>query len=88
MFKDVIGDNPESRILDFLLLYPHTGHTLAKIVKGTNLNYRTARKKIENLVKIGVVEVMHKDMKSRYYIINTDHLVSEFGKIADLWKRF
>ena len=88
MFRDVIGDTPESRILDFLLLYPHTGHTLAKIVKGTNLNFRTARKRVENLVEIGVVDVMHKDMKSRYYIINMDYLISEFEKIAELWKRY
>lgn len=88
MFRDVIGDTPESRILDFLLLHPHTGHTLAKVIKGTNLNFRTARKRMENLVKTGVVEVMHKDMKSRYYIINIDHLVGEFEKIGDIWKRF
>lgn len=88
MFRDMIGDTPETRILDFLLLHPHTGHTLAKIIDGTNLNFRTAQKKIRNLVEIGVVEVEHEDRKSKYYIINTDQLISEFEKMADLWRKF
>lgn len=88
MFKDVIGDTPESRILDFLLLHPHTGHTLAKIIDGTNLNFRTARKRIENLANVGAVAVVHEDKKSRYYIINTEHLLNEFEKITGLWRKY
>lgn len=88
MFKDLLGDIPESRILDFLLLHPHTGHTLAKIIEGTNLNFRTARKRIENLVNIGLVEIAHEDRKSRYYIINLEHLIGEFEKMADLWRKY
>ena len=88
MFKDVIGDTSESRILDFLLLHPHTGHTLAKIIEGTNLNFRTARKRIENLVNIGAVGIVHENKKSRYYIIDTEHLVTEFEKIADIWRKY
>jgi predicted transcriptional regulator len=88
MFKDVIGDIPESRILDFLLLHPHTGHTLAKIIDGTSLNFRTAQRRIENLVNLGVVEVTHEDRKSRYYIINTEHLLNEFEKISELWRKY
>ena len=88
MFKDVVGDIPESRILDYLLLHPHTGHTMAKFIEGTDLNFRTAFKRIENLVDLGVVEVVHEDKKSRYYIINTERLVNEFEKMSDLWRRF
>jgi predicted transcriptional regulator len=88
MFKDLLGDIPESRILDFLLLHPHTSHTLAKIIEGTKLNFRTAKKKMENLVKVGAVEVVHEDGKSRFYIINTEHLVSEFERISDLWRKY
>jgi predicted transcriptional regulator len=88
MFKNIIGDTPESRILDFLLLHPHTGHTLANIIEGTNLNFRTARKRMEDLVKIGVVEVVHEDRKSRFYMINTDSIISEFEKMMELWRKF
>jgi predicted transcriptional regulator len=88
MFKDIIGDIPVSRILDFLLLHPHTSHTLAKIVEGTNLNFRTTRKRIENLVNIGIVEVAHEDGKSRYYIINLEYLIGEFEKMGDLWRKY
>ncbi len=88
MFKDVVGDTPESRILDYLLLHPHTGHTMAKIIEGTELNFRTAFKRIENLCNLGVVEVVHEDKKSRFYIINTERLVNEFEKMSDLWRRF
>ncbi|UCE72905.1 MAG: hypothetical protein JSV56_07665 [Methanomassiliicoccales archaeon] len=88
MFKDIIGDSPESRILDFLLLHPHTGHTLAKIIEGTDLNFRTAQKRLESLVSAGAVEVVHEDKRSRYYVINMERLVGEFEKIADLWRKF
>lgn len=88
MFKDVIGDIPESRILDYLLLHPHTGHTISKIIDGTSLNFRTAQKRMENLVNLGVVDIVHEDKKSRFYIINTEHLVNEFEKISELWRRF
>ncbi|UCF07892.1 MAG: hypothetical protein JSW28_09675 [Thermoplasmata archaeon] len=88
MFKDIIGDTPEARIIDFLLLHPQTSHTLAKIVEGTNLNYRTTRKRIENLRDIGIVAVDYEDKKSRYYLINMDHLLSEFEKIGDFWKKY
>ncbi|MEE9151144.1 MAG: hypothetical protein V3U20_04835 [Thermoplasmata archaeon] len=88
MFKDVLGDIPESKILDFLLLHPHTGHTMAKIIEGTNLNFRTAKKRVENLVNIGVVTVAHEDGKSRYYIINLEHLTGEFEKMSELWRKY
>ena len=88
MFKDIVGDIPESRILDFLLLRPHTSHILAKIVEGANLNFRTTKKRIENLVNIGIVEVAHEDKKSRFYIINLEYLITEFEKMADLWRKF
>jgi predicted transcriptional regulator len=88
MFKDILGDTPESRILDFLLLHPHTSHTLSKIIEGTNLNFRTAQKRIENLVECGAIEVDHEDKKSRYYMIKMERLILEFEKIADVWKQF
>ncbi len=82
MFKDIVGDTPEARILDFLLLHPHTSHNLSKIIEGTNLNFRTAQKKMENLIECGAVEVVHEDKKSKYYIIKMERLVAEFEKIA------
>jgi predicted transcriptional regulator len=87
MFKDIVGDTPEARILDFLLLHPHTSHTLAKIIEGTSLNFRTAQKRIDELIDCGAVEIDHEDKKSRYYIINMDHMIPEFEKIADLWRK-
>ena len=88
MFRDIIGDTPEARILDFLLLHPNTSHTVAKIVEGTDINFRTARKRIENLEKIGMVKVEYEDRKSKFYLINMDHLLGEFEKIADFWKKY
>ena len=88
MFKNIIGDTPESRILDFLLLHPHTGHTLANIIEGTNLNFRTARKRMDELVTMGIVKVVHEDRKSRYYMIETDSIINEFKKMMDLWRKF
>lgn len=88
MFKDLVGDIPESRILDFLLLRPHTGHTLAKIIEGTNLNFRTAQKKMQNLVDIKVVKISHEDKKSKYYTIDTDHLKKEVDKMIEFWRKY
>ena len=88
MFKNIMGDIPESRILDFLLLRPHTSHTIAKIVEGTKLNFRTAKKRMDYLVGIGIVEVAHEDKKSKYYVINMDRLVGEIEKMADLWRKY
>lgn len=87
MFKDIVGDTPEARILDFLLLHPHTSHTLAKVIEGTNLNFRTAQKRIEDLVDCRAVSVDHEDKKSKYYTINMGSLISEFEKITDLWRK-
>jgi predicted transcriptional regulator len=88
MFKNIIGDTPESRILDFLLLHPHTSHTMAKIIEGTSLNFRTAQKRIDNLVECDAIKVIHKDKRSKYYIINMENLIREFEKIGDLWRKF
>jgi predicted transcriptional regulator len=88
MFKDLVGDIPESRILDFLLLRPHTGHTLAKIIEATDLNFRTAQKKIQNLVDLGVVSISHEDKKSKFYIINTEQILHEIKRMTELWGKY
>jgi len=87
MFRDIVGDTPEARIIDFLLLHPNTSHTLAKIVDGTDLNFRTAKKRVKVLENLGIVKVDYEDKKSKFYMIDMDHLLSEFEKIGGFWRK-
>jgi predicted transcriptional regulator len=88
MFRDIVGDTPEARIIDFLLLHPNTSHTLAKVVEGTDLNFRTAKRRMENLEALGIVKIDYEDKKSKFYMIDMDHLLGEFEKIGDFWKKY
>ena len=88
MFKDIVGDTPEARIIDFLLLHPNTSHTLAKVVEGTELNFRTAKRRMENLEVLGIVKINYEDKKSKFYAIDMDRLLREFEKIGDFWKKY
>jgi hypothetical protein len=87
MFRDIVGDTPEARIIDFLLLHPNTSHTLAKVVEGTDLNFRTAKMRMENLETLEIVKIDYEDKKSKFYMIDMDHLLGEFEKIGGFWRK-
>ena len=85
VFNEIIGDTPESRILDFLLLNPHQSYSLATIMRATKLNFRTTRKRMDVLVGLEIVKIGYSDGKSNYFQINIPHLVEELTNISDNW---
>ena len=84
MFVELLGEVPEAKILDYLLLHPHLGHTLTNITEGAELNFRTTKKKMNMLVALGAVDSSEDGSRS-YFRINHTTLLKEFKKLDRLW---
>ena len=85
MFTELLGEVPEAKILDYLLLHPHMSHTVTNITRGTELNFRTARRKLSTLVALGAVDSMEEGARN-FYRINQTMILRELKKLDRLWR--
>ena len=52
MFKEIFGNNPQSKVIDYLISTPFTEHTKQQIAVGSEISIPTLNKFIDNLVDI------------------------------------
>lgn len=55
MFKDIFGDSPQTKIMDFLADHPNFDYSISEMAKKANVSRPTVYKVIDNLLKKGLV---------------------------------
>ncbi len=96
MFVKIFGENPQTKVLDFLADHPYYEYTVTELAEKTGVSKPTIYKVIRNLLKERLIVVSRKIGRSKLYKLNTgDEIVKtilkfEFEiakKIADLEKK-
>ena len=96
MFVKIFGENPQTKIRDFLADHPDYDYTITELAEKTGVSKPTTYKVIRGLLKEGLVIVSRKIGRSKLYKLNTRNeivktiLKFEFEiakKIADLEKK-
>jgi predicted transcriptional regulator len=73
MFKDIFGDNPGTRILDFLADHPESEYSITEIVEKSEISRPTVYKIIENLIKIKLISKSRTVGNAPLYKLNTEN---------------
>ena len=71
MFKDIFGDNPWTRLLDFLADHPESEYSITELVEKSKISRPTLYKIIENLIKKKLVIKSRTVGNSPLYQLNT-----------------
>ena len=96
MFVKIFGENPQTKILDFMADHPDYDYTITELAEKTGVSKPTIYKVIRNLVREGLVVVSRKIGRSKLYKLNTRNeiiktiLKFEFEiakRIADMEKK-
>lgn len=75
MFKDVFGNSPHTRILDFLADYPRLDYNITELAKKSGVSKPTAYKVIEELLKKKLVIKTREMGNIKLYKLNTENPV-------------
>jgi len=95
MFKDIFGDSPQTKILDFLADYPDFDYSVSEIAKNSNVSRPTVYKVIEILLKKNLVIKTREQGNSPLFKLNLENklvqLILQFdfdisGKLAEIEK--
>jgi predicted DNA-binding protein YlxM (UPF0122 family) len=73
MFKDIFGNNPQTKILDFLADYPRFDYSITEIAEKANVSRPTVYKIIKTLVETNLVRRTREQGVSSLYQLNTDN---------------
>lgn len=84
MFIDYMGDNPRSRLLDFLGDHPTSDYNVTEMAAKAGMTRTTAYKALGGLLQVGMVVHTRDIGQSRMYRLNTDHLVVQSILQADM----
>lgn len=96
MFTKIFGENPQTKILDFMADHPDYDYTITELAEKTGVSKPTIYKVIRNLLKEGLVVVNRKIGRTKLYKLNTRNeivktiLKFEFEiakRIADMEKK-
>ena len=71
MFVKIFGENPQTKILDFLADHPDYDYTITELAEKTGVSKPTIYKVIRNLLKEGLVVVNRKIGRTKLYKLNT-----------------
>ena len=73
MFKDIFGDSPQTKVLDFLADYPDFDYSISEIAKNSNVSRPTVYKVIELLVKKDLVLKTREQGNSPLFKLNLEN---------------
>lgn len=71
MFKDIFGDNPTTKILDFLANHIEFDYTITDIAKYSEVSKPTVYKVIDTLLKKNLIIITREIGNSSMYKLNT-----------------
>jgi len=93
MFKDIFGDSPQTKILDFLSDHPDYDYSISEIAKQAQVSRPTVYKVKDILLKKGLIIQTREQGNSPLYKLNIDNklvqIILKFDfeiakKIADI----
>jgi DNA-binding transcriptional ArsR family regulator len=73
MFKDIFGNNPQTKILDFLADYPRFDYSITEIAEKAKVSRPTVYKIIKSLVEKNLVIKTREQGTSCLYQLNTEN---------------
>ena len=73
MFKDIFGNNPQTKILDFLADYPRFDYSITEISEKAEVSRPTVYKIIKTLVDKKLVMKTRDQGNSSLYQLNTEN---------------
>jgi len=73
MFKDIFGNNPQTKILDFLADYPRFDYSITEIAEKANVSRPTVYKIIRTLIEKKLVRKTREQGTSSLYQLNTEN---------------
>jgi len=73
MFTKIFGENPQTKLLNFLADHPDYDYTIADLVEKTKISKPTIYKILPKLLKENLVVVTRKVGKAKLYKLNTEN---------------
>ena len=73
MFKDIFGNNPQTKILDFLADYPRFDYSITEIAEKAKVSRPTVYKIIKSLLEKKLVIKTREQGTSCLYQLNTEN---------------
>jgi len=75
MFKDIFGDSPQTKILDFLADHPDFDYSISEIAKNAQVSRPTVYKIKDVLLKKGVIIQTREQGGSPLYKLNIENKI-------------
>ena len=72
-FLEYLGDNPQLRVLDFMIENHFFDFPLTEIARESNISYNSLKVFIEDFVEKGIFIITRKIGKSDYYKLNLEN---------------
>jgi DNA-binding transcriptional ArsR family regulator len=73
MFKDIFGDNPQTKILDFMADYPRFDYSITEIAEKAGVSRPTVYKLINILLEKKLLVKTRQQGNSSLYKLNTEN---------------
>jgi DNA-binding transcriptional ArsR family regulator len=73
MFKDIFGNNPQTKILDFLLDHPDYDYTISDIAQNSKVSRPTTYKVIDTLLEKKLIIKTRESGQSLLYKLNLEN---------------
>jgi len=75
MFKDIFGDSPWTRILDFLADHPDSEYSITELVENSEISRPTLYKVMENLIQKKLISKSRIVGNTPLYRLNTGNKI-------------
>ena len=76
MFTKIFGENPQTKLLNFLADHPDYDYTISDLVEKTGVSKPTIYKILPKLLEENLIVVTRKVGKSKLYKLNTENEIA------------
>lgn len=78
MLKDIFGENPQIKVIDFFLDNRDYDHSLSDIARGSDITRPTLYNILENLVALKIIKETRKSGNSRMFELNRKSTIVQY----------
>ena len=88
VFREFIGDNPTTRLLEFLIEGRFFDYTLTELAEKSGISWKTLHRIFPNFIKAGIVKKTREVGRAKLYTLNTknprvEKLIELFDKLLE-----
>ncbi len=73
IFLECFGDNPQLRVLDFLIDNHFFDYPITEIARESNVSYNSLKVFLDKFIEMGILSKTRKVGKSNYYKLNIEN---------------